>query len=92
MSHQISGARFGIANEDFDRYFLRTLPQGLKELAAIPQEDYMRYGGTDSVELVLWFVMRAALSEGAQPAYSFHTFPQITGCGVLAMSEPDAAI
>jgi protocatechuate 4,5-dioxygenase, beta chain len=44
MSHQISGARFGIANEDLDRYFLRTLPRGLKELVAIPQEDYMRYG------------------------------------------------
>ena len=92
MSHQISGARFGIANEDFDRYFLRTLPRGLKELAAIPQEDYMRYGGTESVELALWLAMRAALSDEAQPAYTFQTFPQITGCGVLAMVEPGTSI
>jgi hypothetical protein len=87
MSHQISGARFGIANEDFDRYFLRTLPHNMSDLVAIPQEDYMRYGGTESVELALWFAMRAALSDEAQPVYTFQTFPQITGCGVLAMAE-----
>ena len=92
MSHQISGARFGIANEDFDRYFLRTLPQGLTELAAISQEEYMRLGGTEAVELVLWLAMRAALSDAAQQVYAFQIFPQITGCGVLAMAELDADI
>jgi len=64
------------------------LPKGLAELADLPQEDYMRYGGTEAVELVLWFAMRAALSDAAQPSYTFQTFPQITGCGVLAMTEP----
>jgi protocatechuate 4,5-dioxygenase beta chain len=51
----------------------------------------MRYGGTESVELVLWFAMRAALSDAAQAVYDFQTFPQITGCGVLAMAEPAAS-
>jgi len=88
MSHQISGARFGISNQTLDRYFLATLPQGLDALAAIPQEDYMRFGGTEAAELALWFVMRAALSGQARAVYDYYTFPQITGCGVLAMAEP----
>jgi protocatechuate 4,5-dioxygenase, beta chain len=88
MSHQISGARFGIANEELDRYFLRMLPDHLDELMKIPVREYMRVGGTEASELALWFSMRAALSGDATAAYSFQTFPAITGCGALVMTEP----
>lgn len=88
MSHQISGARFGISNQEFDQRFLKTLPAGLEALMAMPQEEYMRYGGTEAAELSLWFTMRAALSAQATPVYDYYTCPQITGCGVLAMIEP----
>jgi hypothetical protein len=89
MSHQISGARFGIANEELDRYFLRRLPGHLDELVAIPVKEYLRLGGTEAAELTLWFAMRAALSQRARAAYSFQTFPAITGCGALVMAEED---
>ena len=79
MSHQISGARFGMANEDLDRYFLARLPDHLDELAAIPVREYMRLGGTDAAELILWFTMRTALSERARPVYSFQAFPPSPG-------------
>ncbi|WP_017524442.1 hypothetical protein [Pusillimonas noertemannii] len=87
MSHQISGARFGISNQEFDQRFLKALPSEMDALMAIPQEDYMRYGGTEAAELSLWFAMRAALSPDATPVYDHYTCPQITGCGVLAMTE-----
>lgn len=91
MSHQISGSRFGIANEELDEWFLEKLPEHLAELVEIPITEYMRLGGTEAAELALWFSMRAALSDTAKSAYHFHTFPQITGCGALVMVEPDAA-
>ncbi len=59
MSHQISGARFGIANEDLDRYFLRHLHQEPELLLRIPQEELMRVGGSEAAELSIWFAMRA---------------------------------
>jgi hypothetical protein len=90
MSHQISGARFGIANEELDRYFLRRLPRHLDELVAVGVREYMRLGGTEAAELTLWFAMRAALSERAEAVYTFQTFPAITGCGALVMAEPGA--
>ncbi|CAE6959394.1 protocatechuate 3,4-dioxygenase [Paraburkholderia domus] len=90
MSHQISGARFGIANETFDRYFLRALPSRMTELVSLLQSDFMRFGGTEAAELAMWFSMRAALSDEAVSIYDFYTFPQITGCGALVMAEPCA--
>jgi len=33
--------------------------------------------------------MRAALSDGARAAYTFQTFPGITGCGALVMVEEE---
>jgi hypothetical protein len=90
MSHQISGARFGIANEELDRYFLRNLPGHLDDLVSVPVREYMRLGGAEAAELTLWFTMRAALSERAAAVYTFQTFPAITGCGALVMAEPGA--
>lgn len=88
MSHQISGGRFGIANQDLDRYFLEMLPGHLDQLVAVPVREYMRLGGTEAAELALWFAMRTALSDDARETYTFQTFPAITGCGALVMTEP----
>ena len=87
MSHQISGARFGIANEALDQFFLDRLERHMDELIAIPQEEYMRLGGTEAAELAIWFSMRAALSDDIRKIYEFRTFPKITGCGVIAFEE-----
>ena len=88
MSHQISGARFGMANEALDRFFLDRLEHDVADLIAIPQEEYMRLGGTEAAELAIWFAMRAALSDRIRKIYAFQTFPRITGCGVIAFEEP----
>ena len=88
MSHQISGARFGMANEALDQFFLDRLQHDMAELVAIPQAEYMRLGGTEAAELAIWFSMRAALSDAIRKVYSFRTFPKITGCGVIVFEEP----
>ena len=87
MSHQISGARFGIANEKLDRYFLSKLKSYVQELVGLPQEELMRLGGTEAAELAIWFAMRGALTDNIDEVYSYYTFPAITGCGVIAFEE-----
>jgi protocatechuate 4,5-dioxygenase beta chain len=87
MSHQISGTRFGIANEAFDQFFLDRLQDHARELIDIPQAEYMRLGGTEAAELSIWFAMRGALSEELRKVYAFRTFPKITGCGVIVFEE-----
>ena len=88
MSHQISGARFGMANEDLDRFFLKKLHRDCDSLVAIPQETLMRLGGSEAAELAIWFAMRGALSDDINEVYAFQTFPKITGCGVIVFEEP----
>jgi hypothetical protein len=92
MSHQISGARFGIANEDLDRYFIRELERGYERLMAITQEEYMRLGGVEAAELSVWFAMRGALSDDIRRVHDFYTFPQITGCGVVVFEENGSGV
>jgi hypothetical protein len=87
MSHQISGTRFGMANEEMDRAFLQRLERDLDGLVNIPQEEIMRVGGTEAAELAIWFAMRGALSDNIKRVYDFYTFPQITGCGVVVFDE-----
>ena len=87
MSHQISGARFGMANEERDRYFLAHLTNDLTNSSPFRKRKIMRIGGTEASELALWFQMRGALSNKAHHAYDFYTFPQITGCGVIVLDE-----
>jgi hypothetical protein len=88
MSHQISGARFGMANSDLDEFFLEHLHRNPDRLLQIPQEELMRLGGSEAAELSIWFAMRGALSDQIDEIYTFHTFPKITGCGVAVFEEP----
>jgi hypothetical protein len=87
MSHQIAGTRFGMANEDLDRWFLASLKDDMPRLLAVPQEEYMRLGGTEAAELGIWFAMRAALSDWIEEIYRYQIFPKITGCGVICFEE-----
>lgn len=87
MSHQISGARFGMANEALDLFFLEKLQNSVRELIRIPQEELMRLGGTEAAELAIWFSMRGALSNRIREMHRYYTFPAITGCGVIAFQE-----
>jgi len=87
MSHQIAGARFGMANEDLDRHFLANLKDNMAGLMAIPQLEWMRLGGTEAAELGIWFAMRAALSDDIREIYRYQVFPKITGCGVICFEE-----
>jgi protocatechuate 4,5-dioxygenase beta chain len=90
MSHQISGARFGIANEALDLYFFDKLRHEVEELVELPQEELMRLGGTEAAELAIWFSMRGALSDHVSEVHRYYTFPALTGCGVIVFEEPGA--
>jgi protocatechuate 4,5-dioxygenase beta chain len=91
MSHQISGARFGIANEALDEFFLSKIKDEVQALVDIPQDEIMRLGGTEAAELGIWFAMRGALSDDLVERHRYYTFPAITGCGVIVLEEKAAA-
>jgi protocatechuate 4,5-dioxygenase, beta chain len=75
MSHQLQGARAGLINSTFDTAFLDDLTRDPDGLAAKPHIDYMRYAGSEGIELVMWLVMRGALGQNARELYRFYHIP-----------------
>lgn len=91
MSHQLTGARAGLINREFDARFLDQLTADPDSLRALAHADYVREAGSEGVELVMWLVMRGALSEGARELHRFYHVPAsntAVGHIVLRNSSP----
>ena len=63
MSHQLQGPRAGLINAEWDSAFLDRLLAEPRELAEMPHIDYVREGGSEGIELVMWLIARGAMSD-----------------------------
>jgi hypothetical protein len=84
LSHQLTGPRFGYVGADWDRHFMQLLAEDPERLLGYSYEDHIRNGGTESVEVVHWLMMRAALPDGARPFLQAYYPYRIMGYGVQA--------
>jgi protocatechuate 4,5-dioxygenase beta chain len=75
MSHQLGGSRVGLINSSFDHSFLERMSAGAEALRRITHLEYLREAGTEGIELVMWLVMRGALSERVVERHRFYHVP-----------------
>lgn len=75
MSHQLQGPRAGLINAEFDKQFMDDLIDNPGKAAAIPHIEYMRYAGSEAVELVMWLIMRGALDDQVNVTHRFYHVP-----------------
>ncbi len=61
LSHQIHGERTGFNNVEWDHEFLDLFVRDPERLAGLRHADYVRLGGAESVEQIMWLAMRGAL-------------------------------
>lgn len=88
MSHQLQGERAGLINEEFDTMFLDGLTKDPDGLAAIPHVDYIRQAGSEGVEMVMWMIMRGALSKDAKEVYrTYHVPASNTAAGLIILED-----
>jgi len=87
MSHQLQGKRFGFMNEKFDQMFLDELEGNPEKLAAMSHRDLMEQAGAEAVELIMWHVMRGALSAKAKRVHRHYYAPMTTGMGLITFEE-----
>lgn len=87
MSHQLAGARAGLINEEFDRMFLRTIENEPEKLTALTREDYVREAGTEGIELIMWLIMRGALSKNVARVHDTYHVPASNTAAALALFE-----
>jgi protocatechuate 4,5-dioxygenase, beta chain len=89
MSHQLQGPRAGLINREFDTAFLDRLSSDPEGLARIAHVDYVREAGSEGIELVMWLIMRGALSRDAREVYRFYHVPASnTAVGHLILENP----
>lgn len=89
MSHQIHGERCGLINREFDKQFLDRLTSDPIGLAATPHKQYVQEAGAESIELVMWHIMRGALEDNAKEAYRFYHVPASnTAVGNIILTNP----
>lgn len=92
LSHQIHGQRAGLINAEWDHAFLDGLVAHPEAIAAIPHVEYLREAGAEGIEMVMWLVMRGALSAEVDEVYrSTHVPTSNTHNGLLLLADHGAA-
>jgi len=87
MSHQLQGRRFGFMNEAFDQRFLDELESDPERLAAMSHHELMEQAGAEAVELIMWHVMRGAMSPRAKRVHRHYYAPMTTGMGLITFED-----
>jgi aromatic ring-opening dioxygenase catalytic subunit (LigB family) len=82
LSHQLTGPRFGRVEEEWDRKFMELLARDPEALTKYKHEDFIKLGGTESVEVVNWLAMRGALPVDAKPGVEAYYAHRIMGYGL----------
>ncbi len=75
MSHQLQGPRAGLINSDWDRRFLDDLTKDPQRLRGIHHLEYLRETGSEGIEMVMWLIMRGALSGGVKELHRHYHVP-----------------
>lgn len=88
MSHQLQGKRFGTMNKAFDQDFMDRIEHDPESLANMTHQELMEQAGAEGIELIMWLVMRGALSGQAQRVHRHYYGPMTTGMGLITFEEP----
>ncbi|MCB2101678.1 MAG: protocatechuate 3,4-dioxygenase [Rhodobacterales bacterium] len=90
MSHQLQAQRAGLINPEFDNRFLDLLVDDPEAAAAIPHVEYLRESGSEGIELVMWLVMRGALTPRVTEIHRhYHVPASNTAVGHLVLENQD---
>jgi protocatechuate 4,5-dioxygenase beta chain len=82
LSHQMIGDRAGFNDERWDREFLELIERDPERLARMSIEDFMRLGGNEGAEVIMWLIMRGALAPGARKIHQNYYLPMTTAMAV----------
>ncbi|SPF81475.1 gallate dioxygenase [Pseudoprimorskyibacter insulae] len=95
LSHQVHGERAGFLNEDWDERFLDLLHSEPQTLVDMRLAEYVVNGGMEGAEVIMWLIMRGALSDDVSLVHRATYAPSVTNIATLIFEDqgttPDAA-
>lgn len=96
LSHQVHGERAGFNNTEWDMQFLELIEKDPVRLTEITHAEYARLGGMEGAEVIMWLIMRGALSANVRKIHQTYYLPSMTGIATAIYEneavEPTAAI
>jgi gallate dioxygenase len=90
LSHQVHGERCGFNNTPWDMEFMDLLEKDPVKLTEITIAEYAERGGFESAEIVMWLIMRGALSATVRKVHQSYYLPSMTALAT-AIYENEAA-
>ena len=79
LSHQVHGERAGFNNPAWDERFLELFERDPERLASMTHAEYAELGGMEGAEVIMWLVMRGALSAQVRCLHRSYYLPSMTG-------------
>lgn len=79
LSHQVHGARCGFNNPEWDLQFLELFEKDPQALTRLTLADYAELGGMEGAEVIMWLIMRGALSSQVKKIHQTYYLPSMTG-------------
>ena len=89
LSHQIQGERAGFNNPPWDHKLMELMAKDPVALTRMTHADHARLGGMESSEVIMWLVMRGALSAEVKQVHSSYYLPSMTAIAT-AIYEDEA--
>ena len=83
LSHQVHGERAGFNNTEWDMQFLDLLEKDPAKLTELTIADYARLGGLEGAEIIMWLLMRGALSANVKKVHQSYYLPSMTALATV---------
>jgi gallate dioxygenase len=79
LSHQVHGERAGFNNTAWDQQFLDLIEKDPVKLTQMTHAEYATLGGMEGTEVIMWLIMRGALSANVRKVHQSYYLPTMTG-------------
>jgi gallate dioxygenase len=79
LSHQVHGERAGFNNTAWDMEFLELIERDPEYLANMTQAELAQLGGLEGAEVIMWLIMRGALSASVDKLHQSYYLPSMAG-------------
>jgi gallate dioxygenase len=79
LSHQVHGERAGFNNPPWDAQFLELIEKDPVRLTQMTHAEYARLGGMEGAEVIMWLIMRGAMSASIRKLHQSYYLPSMTG-------------
>jgi gallate dioxygenase len=87
LSHQVHGEGCGFNNTEWDMEFMERLEKDPESLLDLTVAELAKRGGWEGAEVVMWLMMRGALSEEVEVTHKTYFLPSMTPIATMIFEE-----